>query len=251
MRRYVSTGAGVLASAMAGAALVAAFAPLSWSVLAPFSLAVPFALSRRVKPVHAAAIGYAFGLGLFGAGVAWIHIAVETVGGPAWLAWLAAAGLAVFLSAYPALALGGAIAWSRSSRPVCCSFSCVRSGERKTFRCSINHDVAPIGCSAASACHRKCHELPEAGRGLVSILYNGLAGSSMPAWRTLNEQQIADIAAYVQTLHVSRSEPAPHDRARAPGAAIQGPSNSCLMSMNTATPTIATAKTTCNVRPAR
>ena len=115
MRRYVSTGAGLLASAMAGAALVAAFAPLSWSVLAPFSLAVPFALSRRVKPVHAAAIGYAFGLGLFGAGVAWIHIAVETVGGPAWLAWRAAAGLAVFLSAYPALALGGA-AWLAAPR---------------------------------------------------------------------------------------------------------------------------------------
>lgn len=55
---------------------------------------------------------------------------------------------------------------------------------------------------------------------LVSILYNGVAGSSMPAWRALSKQQIADIAAYVQTLHGSESEAAPSDRSLARGGEL-------------------------------
>ncbi|WP_438397054.1 cbb3-type cytochrome c oxidase subunit II [Caballeronia sp. DA-9] len=37
-------------------------------------------------------------------------------------------------------------------------------------------------------------------QALASVLENGVAGSSMPAWRDLSDQQVADLVAYVQTL---------------------------------------------------
>ena len=40
-------------------------------------------------------------------------------------------------------------------------------------------------------------------RAFAAILHNGVAGSSMPAWRDLNPQQVADLGAYVASLHVT------------------------------------------------
>lgn len=119
MRRALGRWLGLSLSGLAGVGLVAAFAPLSQAWLAPFVLAIPFTLAARGSVRHAAAIGTWFGLGLFGVGVAWVHIAIETFGGPVWLAWLAVGGLALGLALFPALAfalaarLGGASAGLR------------------------------------------------------------------------------------------------------------------------------------------
>jgi apolipoprotein N-acyltransferase len=97
-------------AAFAGALTVFGFAPFGWKALPVATLAVLLALWQRTPRARdAAAIGFAFGLGLFGAGVSWLYIALQTFGGmPAPLAAIAIAGLVAFLSLYPALA--GAIA---------------------------------------------------------------------------------------------------------------------------------------------
>jgi len=88
-----------------GGMAVTAFAPMSWRVLAPLALAVLFANTRSASPKAAFGIGYAFGLGLFGFGVAWVHVAVEIFGGNTVLAWLAAAGLVLVLAVFPGMAM--------------------------------------------------------------------------------------------------------------------------------------------------
>ena len=52
-------------------------------------------------PRRAAGIGFAFGLGLFGAGASWVYIALETFGGmPAPVAVIATAGFVGILALY-------------------------------------------------------------------------------------------------------------------------------------------------------
>ncbi len=61
----------------------------------------------------AAAIGYAFGLGLFGAGASWVFIALHTFGGmPGVLAAIGTAGFCAFLALYPAVAGWLAVRWT-------------------------------------------------------------------------------------------------------------------------------------------
>lgn len=69
---------------------------------------------------------------------------------------------------------------------------------------------------------------------LASILYNGVAGSAMPAWRDLGEQERADIVAYVQTLHDTPSHGAtkPDDRTLARGAQLFATSCSSCHGVN-------------------
>src|SRR5690606_30803327 len=97
---------GIALAAFAGAITVFGYAPFEWSGLPIVTLAVLFGLWQRAPRVaDGAGLGFAFGLGLFGAGVSWIYIALQTFGGmPAPLAALAIAGLVAFLSLYPALA---------------------------------------------------------------------------------------------------------------------------------------------------
>lgn len=63
--------------------------------------------------------------------------------------------------------------------------------------------------------------------GLISILHNGVAGSSMPAWRDLTDRELADVASYVHSLHEpSRvDEQEPDSRMLAEGAQLFA--NSC------------------------
>ncbi len=95
-----------LLALVAGAVAVAGFAPFGAPGLPPLALAVLFGLWLREGSARSAArIGFAFGLGLFGAGVSWVYVALETFGGMAApLAALATAGFVAFLSLYPALA---------------------------------------------------------------------------------------------------------------------------------------------------
>ena len=108
---------------LAGACAVLGFAPIGLFPLPVLALAVLFALwARAGTPGAAGWLGFAFGLGLFGAGIGWIYVALHDYGGmPMPLAALATLLFAAFLALLPALAgyaqasfpnLSGAIFWS-------------------------------------------------------------------------------------------------------------------------------------------
>ncbi len=103
------TTARVLALAMAtaaGVATVVGFAPFGVAHLPILTLSLLFALwSGASSPRAAAATGFAFGLGLFGAGTSWVYIALETFGGmPAAIAIIATAAMVAYLALWPAIA---------------------------------------------------------------------------------------------------------------------------------------------------
>jgi apolipoprotein N-acyltransferase len=103
------TTARVLALAMAataGVATVVGFAPFGVAHLPILTLSLLFALwSGSPSPRAAAETGFAFGLGLFGAGTSWVYIALETFGGmPAVIAIIATAAMVAYLALWPAIA---------------------------------------------------------------------------------------------------------------------------------------------------
>ena len=104
--RRLATALSSLLAIAAGVLTVAAYAPFGAPGLAVVTLALLFGLwFADESPRAAARTGLAFGIGLFGAGVSWVYIALETFGGMAPpLAALATGGLVLFLSLYPALA---------------------------------------------------------------------------------------------------------------------------------------------------
>ena len=84
--------------------MVAAFAPIG---LWPLALLSPAALVHLWLAApdarRAALIGFAFGMGLFGAGVSWVYVSLNQFGGmPAPIAGFATLAFCVILSAYPA-----------------------------------------------------------------------------------------------------------------------------------------------------
>ncbi|HEY7945460.1 MAG: apolipoprotein N-acyltransferase [Burkholderiales bacterium] len=98
----LATGAALLL----GIASVFGFAPFgAWGVPI-LTLAALFALWQRAATPRAAAwLGYAFGIGLFGAGTSWTYVALSTFGGmPAILAAIGTAGFCAYLALFPALA---------------------------------------------------------------------------------------------------------------------------------------------------
>src|SRR5262245_48788268 len=95
-----------LLALVAGAACVLAFAPFAVRLVNVAVLASLFLLWNGCDtPRRAAGVGYAFGVGLFGAGASWVYIALETFGGmPAPVAVIATAGFVAFLALWPAFA---------------------------------------------------------------------------------------------------------------------------------------------------
>ena len=90
---------------LAGAATVAAFAPLGFYPLAIAACAVLVHSWIAATPAACARTGYAFGLGLFLAGVSWIYVSLHDIGGmPAPVAALATFILCAFLALFPAAA---------------------------------------------------------------------------------------------------------------------------------------------------
>ena len=90
---------------LAGAATVLAFAPIGFFPLALLAFAVLIGFWASATPQRAFWAGYAFGLGLFGAGVSWIYVSMHTFGGmPPPLAALATLLFCAFLALFPALA---------------------------------------------------------------------------------------------------------------------------------------------------
>jgi apolipoprotein N-acyltransferase len=89
----------------AGLFAVLGFAPFSLFPLAVFALATLFAQWQRAEDARAAAkLGFCFGLGLFGAGIGWIYIALHDYGNMPFVLALPATGLfAALLALFPAL----------------------------------------------------------------------------------------------------------------------------------------------------
>jgi apolipoprotein N-acyltransferase len=90
---------------LAGAASVAAFAPLGFYPLAIAAVAALIHFWIAAPPASAARSGFAFGLGLFGAGISWIYVSLHDIGGmPAPIAGLATLMVCAFIALFPAAA---------------------------------------------------------------------------------------------------------------------------------------------------
>lgn len=122
----------LMAAFAAGLSCVSGFAPFGLFPVPVLALAVLFALwARAATPRAAGWLGFAFGLGLFVAGIGWIYVALHDYGGmPFWLAVIATVLFAAFLALFLALAgfaqarfpaWRGAVFWSpeteKRSRP--------------------------------------------------------------------------------------------------------------------------------------
>lgn len=96
----------LLAALLLGAATVFGFAPFSLAAVPLLTVAALFALWQHApRARRAAAIGFFFGLGLFGAGVSWVYVALSTFGEmPAVLAAIGTAGFCAYLALFPAAA---------------------------------------------------------------------------------------------------------------------------------------------------
>jgi apolipoprotein N-acyltransferase len=94
------------AALLLGIASVFGFAPFGAWAVSLLALAGLFALWQRAATPRAAAwLGYAYGIGLFGAGTSWTYVALSTFGGmiPI-LAAIGTASFCIYLALFPALA---------------------------------------------------------------------------------------------------------------------------------------------------
>jgi len=94
----------VITCFLSGALLPLAFSPYDYSVIAILSLAYLFYTVLNSAPRDAGLFGYAFGFGMFGIGVNWLHISINIFGGINLAgALIITLALVAFLSLYPAL----------------------------------------------------------------------------------------------------------------------------------------------------
>jgi apolipoprotein N-acyltransferase len=94
----------VITCSLSGALLPLAFSPYHYPVIAVLSLAYLFYIMLNSTPGGAGLFGYAFGFGMFGIGVNWLHISINLFGGVNLAGALFITLLLVaFLSLYPAL----------------------------------------------------------------------------------------------------------------------------------------------------
>ncbi|WP_296889577.1 apolipoprotein N-acyltransferase [Thiobacillus sp.] len=108
-----------LVALLAGALAVGGFAPLNLWPLPLLSLALLFGMLLRVSTRRAGfVIGFAWGLGLFLAGVSWIYISLSVYGGMAmWLAGLATLLFCSVLALFPALVGALQAGWALPATP--------------------------------------------------------------------------------------------------------------------------------------
>jgi len=96
----------LLLPALLGALAVPGFAPVGWWSAAIVSLTALFLWARGPSPAGAFVVGWAYGMGLFMAGVSWVFVSLSTYGGlPAPLAGLATLLFCAFIACFPGLAL--------------------------------------------------------------------------------------------------------------------------------------------------
>jgi len=115
-------------AALAGVMAVAGFAPVGFAALAVLSLtALALLWQRGGRPREAFAIGFAYGLGFFCAGVSWVYVSLHDFGMmPLPLAVIATLGFCAILAFFPAAA---GFAWGRlfgasgrAAAPLICGF---------------------------------------------------------------------------------------------------------------------------------
>ncbi|GAA5186116.1 apolipoprotein N-acyltransferase [Ferrimonas gelatinilytica] len=83
-----------------------AFAPYPLWPLLPLSLALLLWQTRGKSAATAGRLGWAWGFGLFAAGIRWVHVSIDTFGGmPLGVSLALMALLCLYLAIYPALAL--------------------------------------------------------------------------------------------------------------------------------------------------
>jgi apolipoprotein N-acyltransferase len=88
---------------LAGAATVLAFAPIGFYPLALLSFGVLVHLWAKASARECFWTGFAFGMGLFGAGVSWVFVSLHTFGGmPAPVAIVATLGFCALIALFPA-----------------------------------------------------------------------------------------------------------------------------------------------------
>jgi apolipoprotein N-acyltransferase len=94
----------VVAALLLGVATVLGFAPFGFSELTVLTLAALFLFWRQASsPRVAGWIGFAYGVGLFGAGVSWVYIALALFGGmEGVLAGIATVAFCAYLALFPA-----------------------------------------------------------------------------------------------------------------------------------------------------
>jgi apolipoprotein N-acyltransferase len=99
---------------VAGIGTVFGFAPFGLSALPLLAVALLIFLWQDApSPGAAAALGYAYGVGLFFTGASWVYVALNTFGGmPAPLAAIGTAGFCAFLALYPAATGWIAVKWT-------------------------------------------------------------------------------------------------------------------------------------------
>ncbi len=180
-----------------GAAGAAGFAPLAVFPLPIFALAVLIAWWDDARGARrAAALGYAFGLGQFLAGVSWVYVSMHRFGGMAApLAALATLAFCGYLAIYPALA-GAAYARLRCARacldvPLAAAAWTLAEGVRGWLLTgfpwlSLGHSQVPPSPLAGYA--------PLVGSPGVSFAAMLVAGCMTVAWRA-REQRIWAIGA--------------------------------------------------------
>jgi apolipoprotein N-acyltransferase len=124
-RAGAGTRAAAALTALAlGLLHAASFAPLDHWALALAALAGFFGLLRGVdarggSPLAQAGLTALFGLGWFGAGLAWLYVSMHDYGGmPAAMAAAAVVLFAAYLSLYPALAVGLMARWGAARSPL-------------------------------------------------------------------------------------------------------------------------------------
>jgi len=98
-------GRAFLAAFLLGAATVLGFAPFGLAPLPMFTAAgLLWLWQEAAAPRRAAVLGFAFGLGLFLAGVSWVYVSLHQFGAmPALLAAIATLLFCAFLALFPAL----------------------------------------------------------------------------------------------------------------------------------------------------
>ncbi len=95
----------VITCLLLGAIQVLAFAPFEYWPLAFISLGLYFYLTDTLKPKMAFFAGLAYGYGLYGVGVSWVYVSLNTYGGmPMWMGIIAVLGFAGILALFIASA---------------------------------------------------------------------------------------------------------------------------------------------------
>ena len=107
----------ILLAVIAGTLNTLSFAPFHWWPLSMISFAILFALWFRSTPKKAAWLGFVYGLSMFGTGISWMYISLNTFGGMSPVpAALCIFVLVAYISLFPALA-GWFQAWFSDHYP--------------------------------------------------------------------------------------------------------------------------------------